>query len=131
MDASVAALRAALEDAQAPPPAPPAPPAPPVPSSQAGVGPTGPPPPSIGDRPRISTATALSLLAHLTTTGHLPRLTSTIARDALFTPDGLTAAVAAAATAARRVGVADLAAAVGVDAGAVAVAVPAALAASR
>jgi len=39
--------------------------------------------------------------------------------------------VAAAATAARRAGVADLAAAVGVDAGAVAAAVPAALAASR
>jgi len=41
MDASVAALRAALEAAQVPPPAPPAPPAPPVPSSQAGAGPTG------------------------------------------------------------------------------------------
>jgi len=34
MDASDAALRVALEIAQAPPPAPPAPPAAPVPSSQ-------------------------------------------------------------------------------------------------
>jgi len=131
MDASVAALRAALEAAQALPPAPPAPPAPPVPSSQAGAGPTGPPAASTGDLPRISTATALSLLAHLITTGCLPQLTPTIARDALYTPDGVTAAVAAAATAACRAGVADLAAAVSVDAGAVAAAVPAALAASR
>jgi len=54
----------------------------------------------------------------------------TIGRDALYTRDGVTATVAAAATAARRAGVADLAAAVSVDAGAVATAVPAALAAS-
>jgi len=82
-------------------------------------------------RPRISTATALSLLAHLATTGRLPRLPPIIVRDALYTPDGLAVAVAAAATAARRASMADLATAIGLDTGTVVAAVPATLAASR